>query len=132
MKKLTLVLMAIALSLTMGAQTTQQRACSMVTNQVIDKSSATVTSDNTNPENGIRIIRTELPAYYDLDLFKTILNIVKDKYSDVTTYQPWTLCDSNMFDTILFVTDQEAQLLITFYPEKPEVSYTFFYEVEKK
>lgn len=129
------VLALVALSLAISAQTPEQLACELVTNDVIEKTNATITNDEIN-EAGIRTIRTQLPAYYDIDLLKSIVGIVRDSYSDVTTETNWTLHTANyekgpFYDVILSVTENQQLLLITFYPDDIQLAFTFYFVIKK-
>ena len=129
------VLALVALSLTISAQTPEQLACELVTNDVIEKTSATITFDEIN-KDGIRTIRTQLPAYYDIDLLKSIVGIVRNSYSDVTTDTNWTLHPANSdrgtyYDLILSVTENQQLLLITFYPKDLQLAFTFYFVIKK-
>lgn len=135
MKKMIFVLALIALSLTISAQTPEQFACELVANNLIEKTNATITSDEIN-DAGIRNIQTQLPDYYDIDLVKSLVGIVRDTYSDVTTRTNWTLHPGmpdtgKYYDVVLSVTENQQLLLITFYPSDKRLLLTFYFVTKK-
>lgn len=88
MKKLFTILIVLA-TITAHSQTQEQKAARYFVNECIEKTEAVIIKDTII--DGIRLITTQLPAYFDIDILKSDIRNIRVKYLDVETVENWTL-----------------------------------------